>query len=91
MRIDLRVKHDVETRRLAAKLFVNGLGRAHSRQNGTQDDARDGHRLRDPPRDRLSQVQLLQGQGRQDFRKRHRQGLRSRRAVGEDGYRRHRV
>ena len=40
-------------------------GRAHSRQDGAQDDARDGHQLRDPPRDRLPQVQLLQGQGRQ--------------------------
>ena len=28
MRIDLRVKHDVETRRLAAELFADGLGRA---------------------------------------------------------------
>ncbi|VWL86736.1 Helix-turn-helix domain protein [Collinsella sp. AK_207A] len=28
MRIDLRVKHDVETRRLAAELFANGSGRA---------------------------------------------------------------
>ena len=26
MRVDLRVKHDVETRRLAAALFANGLG-----------------------------------------------------------------
>lgn len=28
MRIDFRVKHDVETRRLAAELFADGLGRA---------------------------------------------------------------
>ena len=28
MRIDLRVKHDVETRRLAAELFADGLGYA---------------------------------------------------------------
>ena len=28
MRVDLRVKHDVETRRLAAELFADGLGRA---------------------------------------------------------------
>lgn len=28
MRIDLRVKHDIETRRLAAELFADGLGYA---------------------------------------------------------------
>ena len=28
MRIDFRVKHDVEARRLAAELFADGLGRA---------------------------------------------------------------
>ena len=28
MRVDLRVKHDAETRRLAAELFADGLGRA---------------------------------------------------------------
>ena len=28
MRIDFRVKHDAETRRLAAELFADGLGRA---------------------------------------------------------------
>ena len=28
MRVDLRVKHDIETRRLAAELFADGLGYA---------------------------------------------------------------
>ena len=42
-------------------------GRAHSLQDDAEDDARDGHQLRDPPRDRLPQVQLVQGQGRKTF------------------------
>lgn len=66
-------------------------GRGHRRQERAQDDARDGHQLRDPPRDRLSQAQLVQGRGRRDVRKRHRPGLRRRRPLGEDGHRRHRV
>ena len=47
-----------------------------------EDDARDGHQLRDSPRDRLPQVQLVQGQGRKDLRERHRARLRRRRAWG---------
>ena len=49
-----------------------GAGRAHSLQDRAEDDARDGHQLRDSPRDRLPQVQLVQGQGRKDLRERHR-------------------
>ena len=66
-------------------------GSRHSRQDRAEDDARDGHKLRHPPRDRLPQVQLVQGEGRQDVRERHRARLRGRRALGEDGHRRHRV
>lgn len=33
MRVDLRVKHDVETRRLAAALFADGLGCAAVAKN----------------------------------------------------------
>ena len=43
------------------------------------------------PRDRLPQVQLVQGRRRRDVRERHRARLRRRRAVAEDGHRRHRV
>ena len=37
MRVDLRVKHDVETRRLAAALFANGLGCAAVARRYEQD------------------------------------------------------
>ena len=65
--------------------------RAHRRQDRAQDDARDGDKLRHTPRDRLPQVQLLQGSGRRDLRERARPRLRRRRPVAEDGHRRHRV
>lgn len=35
MRIDLRVKHGVETRRLAADLFADGLGCAAAKGRGS--------------------------------------------------------
>ena len=66
-------------------------GRAHSRQDRAQDDARDGRQLRDPARDRPPQVQLLQGRGGADVRERYRVRLRGGRAVAEDGHRRDRV
>ena len=37
MRVDLRVKHDVETRRLAAALFADGLGCAAVARRYEQD------------------------------------------------------
>ncbi len=65
--------------------------RAHRGQDRAQDDGRDGAEVRHTPRDRLPQVQLVRGSGRRDLRERARLRLRLRRAVAEDGHRRHRV
>ena len=65
--------------------------RPHRGQDGAQDDARDGPALRHPPRERLPQVQLVQGRRRRGLRERARPRLRGGRPVAEDGHRRHGV
>ena len=66
-------------------------GRGDSRQDRTEDHARDGHQLRHPARERLPQVQLVQRRCRQGVRQRPGQGLLSRRTLAEARHGRHRV
>lgn len=66
-------------------------GRGRGRQDRAQDDARDGHPVRDTPPGLPPPVQLLQGARGGHVRERHREGLRRRGAVAEARHRRHRV
>lgn len=66
-------------------------GREHRRQDGAEDDARDGDPLRDQARKALPPIQLLQGLGRPDVREHAGAGLLRRGPLAEDGHRRHRV
>lgn len=56
-------------------------GRGRGRQDRAQDDARDGHPVRDTPPGLPPPVQLLQGARGEHVRERHREGLRRRGAV----------
>ena len=66
-------------------------GRGDSRQDRTEDHARDGHQLRHPGARRLPQVQLVQRRCRQGVRQRPGRGLLSRRTLAEARHGRHRV